>query len=178
MKSIVCVMSIFVVCLCAILVYADDPGVMTISTNSVCVSPSRSPYSTVPAAWVASTSYAQGATFTSTNGIVYFVEVAGTSTNTAPSHTSGSAANGTLTCRYIETGSDGRPVPRVQFSAVSTDTNAVSISTGRAAVAGSGEVLTTTGSSMETAPGVQDAIYAISTVTNASLSFQDIIERK
>lgn len=52
-------------------------------------------------AWVGSVAYAVG-TFRSANGNVYKAIVAGTASGTAPSHTVGTAADGTVTWLYIQ----------------------------------------------------------------------------
>ena len=71
----------------------------TVGTNSVVLLPSK-PLDRYATQWTASTSYAQG-TVVKQFPNYYFAQVGGTSTNVAPSHTSGTATDGTVTWRWI-----------------------------------------------------------------------------
>src|SRR6056297_3630774 len=73
---------------------ADAPYSVTVSTNSVVLAPSKPLVDT--SAWASNTVYAQGAVVTS-GGYYYFATVGGTSSNTAPTNTTGQATDGTVT---------------------------------------------------------------------------------
>lgn len=77
--------------------FATAPASQTVGTNSVMVVP-RKPLSYTD--WTASTAYAQGACVKS-GFYYYFAVVAGTTSTTAPTHTSGEATDGTVTWRQV-----------------------------------------------------------------------------
>lgn len=84
-----------------IMTYLFDTGMFTFTDNSIDganVATTMRIENVVPA-WAATTAYTVG-TLVYANGNVYICTVAGTSGSTAPSHTTGTATDGTVTWQY------------------------------------------------------------------------------
>jgi hypothetical protein len=103
------------------------------SVSKVVISNSGDGYTSLPTvrfgnAWASSTAYTLGQQIFTSNRL-YTVTVAGTSSTSAPTHTSGSATNGTVTLAYVGSPATGTAVlkfgsgysslPNVQISPVS-----------------------------------------------------------
>lgn len=139
----------------AIVVVAQaDPIGLAIGTNSVMILPQRPIHSGGP--WAATTAYAQGYVM-KTNNAVYMALKGGTSGSTLPSHTAGTAVDGTVTWYRI-------PTPKAErqgFAIVNNhETNVLYASAFRPAVSNAGIRLNASGGNWTDTH--QGAVYVMS----------------